>query len=209
MSGRKISVLIADDHSIVRMGLATLLEIENDMILVGQAVNGQTAVEEALRLKPDVVVMDLMMPVLNGADATAQITAKLPETKVVLFTTFPTSDMIAKAIENGAAGAIFKSAADTELVKAIRAVADGRTYISPDVAKLQASDPPVEPLTPRQKDILKSLVRGLSNNDIAKELGITATAVREHTIALFHKLRAANRTEATAIALRKHLLPNE
>ena len=94
MSGRKISVLIADDHSIVRMGLATLLEIENDMILVGQAANGQTAVEEALRLKPDVVVMDLMMPVLNGADATALISAKLPETKVVLFTTFPTSDLI-------------------------------------------------------------------------------------------------------------------
>ena len=86
MSGRKISVLIADDHSIVRMGLATLLEIENDMILVGQAANGQTAVEEALRLKPDVVVMDLMMPVLNGADATALISAKLPETKVSEFT---------------------------------------------------------------------------------------------------------------------------
>ncbi len=207
MSGKKISVLIADDHSIVRMGLATLLEIEEDMILAGQAVNGRMAVDEALRLKPDVVVMDLMMPVLNGADATAEISAKLPETKVVLFTTFPTSDMIASAIGNGAAGAIFKSAAETELVSAIRAAASGKTYISHDVAKLLASDPPVEPLTPRQKDILGSIVRGLSNNDIAKELGITPTAVREHTIALFQKLRAANRTEATAIALRKHLLP--
>ena len=206
MSGRKTSVLIADDHSIVRMGLATLIDIESDMTLAGQAVNGRMAVDETLRLKPDVVVMDLMMPILNGADATGEISEKLPNTRVVLFTTFPASELISRAIDNGARGVIFKSAADTELVKAIRAVAAGKTYISPDVANLLASDPPVEPLTPRQKDILHSISRGLSNKDIAVELGITPTAVREHTIALFQKLGAANRTEATAIAMRKHLL---
>ena len=209
MNGRETSVLIADDHSIVRMGLATLVETEDDMRLAGQATNGRMAVDEALRLKPDVVVMDLMMPVMNGMDATAEITGKLPGTKVIIFTTFPTSDQIASAIANGAAGAIFKSAADMELVSAIRAVASGKKYISADVSNLLASDPPVEPLSPRQKEILSSIARGRSNSEIAKELGITQTAVREHTIALFQKLRASNRTEATAIALRKHLLEGQ
>ena len=206
MTDGKIRILIADDHSIVRMGLATLLEMEYDLELVGQSANGKAAVADALRLKPDVVVMDLMMPVLDGVEATAAIMANLPDVKIVLFTTFPTSDLIAKAIDNGAKGVVFKSAADTELVKAIRAVASGKSYISPDVAKLLASDPPIEPLTPRQGEILASIARGLSNSDIAKELGITPTVVREYTIALFQKLGAANRTEAVAIALRKHLL---
>ncbi len=206
MTDGKIRILIADDHSIVRMGLATLLEMENDLELAGQSANGKEAVADALRLKPDVVVMDLMMPVLNGVEATAAIMAKMPDVKIVLVTTFPTSDLIAKAIDKGAKGVVFKSAADTELVKAIRAVASGKSYISPDVAKLLASDPPIEPLSPRQEEILGSIARGLSNADIAKELGITPTVVREYTIALFQKLGAANRTEAVAIALRKQLL---
>ena len=206
MTDGKIRILIADDHSIVRMGLATLLEMENDLELVGHSANGEEAVADALRLKPDVVVMDLMMPVVDGVEATAAIMAKIPEVKIVLFTTFPTSDLIAKAIDKGAKGVVFKSAADTELVKAIRAVASGKSYISPDVAKLLASDPPIEPLTPRQEEILGSIARGLSNSDIAKELGITPTTVREYTIALFQKIGAANRSEAVAIALRKHLL---
>ena len=201
-----IKVLVADDHSIVRMGLVTLLEMEPDLEVVGQSANGTAAVTDTLRLKPDVVVMDLMMPALNGADATAQIKARRPETKIVIFTTYPTSDLIARALENGATGAIFKTAADTELVKTIRKVAAGNTSISPDIRKLLASDPPVAALTPRQRDILESIVRGLSNTEIATQLGITQTVVREHTIALFQKIGAANRTEAVAIALRKHLL---
>ena len=206
MKDGKIRILIADDHSIVRMGLATLLEMEDDLELVGQSANGKAAVADAMRLMPDVVVMDLMMPVLDGVEATAAIMDKMPDVKIILFTTFPTSDLIAKAIDNGAKGVVFKSAADTELVKAIRAVASGKSYISPDVAKLLASDPPIEPLTPRQEEILGSIARGLSNSDIAKELGITPTTVREYTIALFQKIGAANRSEAVAIALRKHLL---
>ena len=202
----KIKVLIADDHSIVRMGLVTLLEMESDLAVVGQAANGTVAVSEALRLRPDVVVMDLMMPVLNGADATARIKAEMPDAKIVIFTTYPTSDLIARALDNGATGAIFKSAADTDLVMAIREVAAGRTCISPDIAKLLASDPPVATLTPRQHEILESIVRGLTNAEIAVLLGISPTVVREHTIALFQKINAANRAEAVAIALRKHLV---
>ena len=202
----KIKVLIADDHSIVRMGLATLLEMESDMELVGMAVNGKNAVEETRKAHPDIVVMDLMMPVMDGIEATKAIKAKLPKTKVILFTTFPTSDLISKALESGAVGAIFKSAADTELIKAIREVAAGKTYISDDIQKLIASDPPVAALSPRQTEILESIVRGLSNAEIGMQLGITPTVVREHTITLFQKIGAANRAEAVAIALRKHLL---
>jgi len=206
MTDGKIRILIADDHSIVRMGLATLLEMEDDLELVGQSANGKAAVADAMRLMPDVVVMDLMMPVLDGVEATAAIMDKMPDVKIILFTTFPTSDLIAKALDYGAKGVVFKSAADTELVTAIRTVASGKPYISPSVAKLLASDPPIEPLTPRQSEILESISRGLSNSDIAKELGITPTTVREYTIALFQKIGAANRSEAVAIALRKHLL---
>ena len=201
-----IRLLIADDHSIVRMGLATLLELEDDLELVGMSVNGKTAVAEAAKTKPDIVVMDLMMPVMDGIEATKAIKAKLPKTKVILFTTFPTSDLISKALESGAVGAIFKSAADTELIKAIREVAAGKTYISDDIQKLIASDPPVAALSPRQTEILESIVRGLSNAEIGMQLGITPTVVREHTITLFQKIGAANRAEAVAIALRKHLL---
>lgn len=203
---KKLKVLIADDHSIVRMGLTTLLEMEHDLEVAGQAANGTLAVSESIRLKPDIVVLDLMMPELDGANATAAIKAKLPQTKIVLFTTFPASDMIAKALENGAEGVIFKSAADTELIKAIRKVANGEKYVSSDVAKLLASDPPIPPLSPRQRDILESMARGLSNAEIARQFNITPTVVREYSIALFQKIGAANRTEAVAIALRKHLL---
>jgi DNA-binding NarL/FixJ family response regulator len=202
---KKLKVLIADDHSIVRMGLTTLLEMEPDLEVAGQAANGTLAVSESIRLKP-VVVLDLMMPELDGASATAAIKAELPRTKIVLFTTFPASDMIAKALENGAEGVIFKSAADTELIKAIRKVANGEKYISSDVAKLLASDPPIPPLSPRQRDILESMARGLSNAEIARQFNITPTVVREYSISLFQKIGAANRTEAVAIALRKHLL---
>ena len=203
---KKLKVLIADDHSIVRMGLTTLFEMEHDLEVAGQAANGTMAVSESIRLKPDIVVLDLMMPELDGASATAAIKAELPQTKIVLFTTFPASDMIAKALENGADGVIFKSAADTELIKAIRKVANGEKYISSDVAKLLASDPPIPPLSPRQRDILESMARGLSNAEIARQFNITPTVVREYSIALFQKIGAANRTEAVAIALRKHLL---
>ena len=203
---KKLKVLIADDHSIVRMGLTTLLEMEHDLEVAGQAANGTMAVSESIRLKPDIVVLDLMMPELDGASATAAIKAELPRTKIVLFTTFPASDMIAKALENGAEVVIFKSAADTELIKAIRKVANGEKFISSDVAKLLASDPPIPPLSPRQRDILESMARGLSNAEIARQFNITPTVVREYSIALFQKIGAANRTEAVAIALRKHLL---
>lgn len=201
-----IRVLIADDHTIVRIGLRTLLGAEKDIEVVGDAKNGEMAVKEALRLRPDVVIMDLMMPKMDGAEATAALHEKLPETKVIILTTFGSSDGIAHAIESGAAGALMKTADDAALISTIRSVAGGKTVISPDIKRLLAEDPPIPVLTTRQTEVLQSMMRGLTNRDIAKQLGIRQDGVNEHVAAILAKIGAANRTEAVAIALRKHLL---
>ena len=203
---RKLKILIADDHTIVRMGLAALIDMQKDMAVVGQARNGQEAADETVRLGPDIVVMDLMMPVMDGIGATVRIRAERPETHVLLLTTFTTSDGIARALDCGAEGAVFKSDANDELITAIRAVADGRKFVSPAIRRLFASDPPADPLSPRQADILQGLVDGKSNAEIARTLGISPTVVRDHTSAIFAKLGVSNRVEAVALALRKHLL---
>ena len=201
-----IRVLIADDHTIVRIGLRTLLGAEKDIEVVGEAKNGEMAVKEALRLRPDVVIMDLMMPKMDGAEATAALHERLPETKVIILTTFGSSDGIAHAIESGAAGALMKTADDAALISTIRSVAGGKTVISPDIKRLLADDPPIPVLTTRQTEVLQSMMRGLTNRDIAKQLGIRQDGVNEHVAAILAKIGAANRTEAVAIALRKHLL---
>ena len=201
-----IRVLIADDHTIVRIGLRTLLGAEKDIEVVGEAKNGEMAMKEALRLRPDVVIMDLMMPKMDGAEATAVLHEKLPETKVIILTTFGSSDGIAHAIESGAAGALMKTADDAVLISTIRSVAGGKTVISPDIKRLLAEDPPIPVLTTRQAEVLQSMMRGLTNRDIAKQLGIRQDGVNEHVAAILAKIGAANRTEAVAIALRKHRL---
>ena len=201
-----IRVLLADDHTIVRIGLAALLGAEKDIEVVGEAKNGDMAVKEALRLSPDVVIMDLMMPKKDGAAATAELREKLPSAKVIILTTFGASDGIAHALESGAAGALMKTADDAVLVSTIRAVAGGKTVISADIKRLLANDPPVPKLTPRQIEVLQSMTRGLTNRDIARQLGIRQDRVDEHVAAILTKIGAANRTEAVAIALRKHLL---
>ena len=202
----QIKVLIADDHAIVRMGLKLLIDSTKDLTLVGEVKNGAEAVSAALRLHPDVIVMDLMMPQKDGVQATAEITEQVPAAKVVLLTTYGTSDGIAHAIEAGAAGAVLKSDAETELVPAIRKVAAGKTAISAEIRRQLAANPPVPPLTPRQRDILTSITRGHTNADIARELGITEITVKNHLSLLFDKLGVSNRSEAAAIALRKQLV---
>lgn len=202
----KIKVLIADDHTIVRIGLTALLNAERDIEVVGEAKNGNMAVKEALRLNPDVVVMDLMMPIKDGAAATVEIREKLPTAKVIILTTFGASDGIAHALEAGAAGALMKTADDALIVSTVRDVVAGKTVISPDIRRMMAEDPPVPNLTERQAEVLQSMTRGLTNRDIAKQLGICQDRVDEHVAAIFKKIGAANRAEAVAIALRKQLL---
>ena len=202
----KIRVLIADDHAMVRMGLASLLGTEPDIEVVGDAENGKTAIQKSIALKPDVIVMDLVMPNMDGTAATAEILKRLPETKILLLTSFGTADGIAHAIEAGAKGAMMKNADFSELVAAIRTIAAGGRAISQEIEHFMEKDPPVQKLTQRQSDILASLVRGLTNDDIAKQFSIQRSSVKDHLTAIFEKLGAANRSEAVSIALRKHLL---
>ena len=202
----EIMVLIADDHAIVRTGLAALLETKPGISVVGEAADGAAAVKKALRLRPDVIVMDLMMPVKDGVEATREIHEKLPESRVLILTTSTAADLITRAIEVGATGVITKSGANDQLVQAIRSVAAGNRTLSPEVSRLVAEEPQLPELTERQLDILHSITRGLSNAEIARQFDIAEITVKNHLTAIFSKLGAANRTEAVTIALRKQLL---
>ena len=202
----KIKVLIVDDHAILRLGLSSLLKTKKDIEVAGVAEDGKTAITLTAKCKPDVVIMDLMMPGMSGIEATGLITKSAPKSKVLILTSFSASDGITKAIKAGATGAILKSTPFPDLVEAIRTVATGGKYIAPEIQRIMADDPPLPALSPRQMEILESMVRGLSSRDIATQLGISHDMVREHSTQLFAKLGAANRTEAVAIALRKHLL---
>ena len=201
-----IRVLIVDDHAILRMGLASLLASKSEIEVVGDASDGPSGIRKALKLKPDVVIMDLMMPGMDGIEATTELLAKAPESKILILTTFGTSNGINNALEAGAMGAVMKNCDFSELADAIRAVASGKRYVAADVERILVADPPVAALSPRQMEILQSIVRGLSNPEIARQLGISVDVVKEHVESLFQKIGAANRTEAVAIAFRKHLL---
>ena len=202
----KIKILVADDHAIVRVGLVTLLGRVPDFEIVGEAGNGAVAVSKALKLAPDVVVLDLVMPKMDGVAATAALHEKLPNAKVLILTSFGTSEDISRALNAGAVGAILKNAANSELVSAIRRVAAGKRTISPEIENMLANDPPVPELSPRQRDILESIMRGLTNNQIAMQFEISPESVKTHIAKLFEKIGAASRSEAVSIALRKHLL---
>ena len=202
----KLKILIVDDHAILRMGLASLLNSKGDIAVVGDAANGTCGLRKAQKLKPDVIIVDLMMPGMDGCETTRMLIAQDPASKVLILTTFGTSDGITHALEAGAKGAIMKNCDFEELTTAIRAVAAGREYVSPEIRRIISRDPPVAALSPRQAEILHSIVRGLSNPDIATQLGISLDMVKEHIETLFQKIGAANRAEAVAIALRKHLL---
>ena len=202
----KIKVLIADDHAVVRAGLATLLGTENDIEVVAQAKNGNEAISKALEKHPDVVIMDLRMPETDGAEATVELQRRLPSAKVLVLTSFGEADGVAHALESGAAGAVTKTAEDAELVSVVRRIAAGEKYVSPEIKKLLHESPPVPKLTPRQQEILGYLVKGLTNRDIAEILRIREDTVEEHVNLLLEKIDATNRTEAVSIAMRKQLV---
>ena len=203
---RQISVLIADDHGIVRMGLKSLLETEDDIVVVGEAADGAKAVSETLRLRPDVVIMDLMMPKKDGAVATRELRTANCNSRILLLTTFSTSEGINKALEAGADGALFKSSADDEITNAVRQVHGGAKFISKPVKKLLATDPPVPEFTQKQLDILTAVVQGLNNKEIAYKFDIKQITVKNHLKAIFAKLGVTNRTEAATVATRKQLV---
>jgi len=195
-----ISVLLVDDHNIVRQGLRALLIAEGDMTIVAEAQTGREAVQLAAKLHPEVVVMDLAMPLLNGWEATRQIVKALPSARIVVLSTYGDDDHIQQAIAAGAAAYLLKQTAAADLVKAIREVKKGNAYFSPAIAKRLreqtcrssvngASMPTNEPdLTPREAEVLQLIAEGFANKQIAAELGLSVKTVEKHRQQLMHKL---------------------
>ena len=201
-----IRIFLADDHGLHRLGLAPLIDFHDDLEIVGDAEYGEEAGERVCRLKPDVVVMDLMMPMLDGVSATQRIKERLPETKVLILTSFGTSADVSRAIRAGASGALVKDTPNDELIDSIRKIAAGARVLSPEIERALADEPAPPEFTPRQLDVLGAITRGLTNAEIGRMLGISADAVRQHVIKVCERLGASNRAEAVAIALRKQLL---
>lgn len=201
---KKTRILIADDHMLMRMGLKSMLQYQTDMTVVGEAANGESAVRLAKELLPDVVIMDLMMPVLDGAEATRQILENNPETKIIILTSFGSSEDMNRALSFGAAGAQIKEAPTDSLIEAIRTVLKGKSAIASEIAH-EIMAVPIS-LTDRQRGILQSVARGLTNKEISVQYGLSPISVKKYLSAIFTKIGAANRTEAVTIALRKHLL---
>ena len=202
----KIRVLIADDHAVVRMGLASLLGTSKAIEVVGDAFDGEDTVRKTIKLAPDVVVMDLVMPRKDGIAATAELQKKAPSAKILILTTFGSSENIAKALKAGAIGAVLKSSGNDELIGAVLKVAKGERYLSGEVQQLLKDDPPLPDLSPRQIEILDSVARGLTNKEISTQLDISLESVKSHVKIILEKLGAGSRTEAASIAQRKQLL---
>ena len=190
----------------MRMGLISLLNTSGLFNIVGDAGNGADGIRKALRLRPDVIIMDLMMPQMDGVETTKRLLDEWPEAKILILTTFGTSDGLSRALEAGARGAILKNADWKVFQKAVAAIAAGKSYVSDEVSQIMADDPPIPDLSPRQKEILALVVEGRTNDYIAAKLNITRAVVKEHMTILFHKMGVSNRTEAVALTLRKHLL---
>jgi NarL family two-component system response regulator LiaR len=212
-ASKLIRVFIAEDHAIVRKGVRTLLSLEPDIEVVGEAANGREAVEQARRLHPDVILMDLVMPEMDGIQAIRQIKTEDPDARVLVLTSFATDDKIFPAIKAGALGYLLKDSDPVELAMAIRQVNEGECSLHPIIARkvLQelsqpAKQPPTtQPLTEREVEVLRLVAQGKSNRQIAEEMVISLGTVRAHLSNILGKLHLASRTQATLYALREGL----
>ncbi|MBP6469970.1 MAG: response regulator transcription factor [Chloroflexi bacterium] len=209
----KIRVFLADDHDVVRRGLQALIESEDDMEVVGMAKNGAEAVQRAAIYQPDVILLDMKMPLKNGLEALVEIMAQRPDSRVMMLTSFSDDATLFAAIKAGALGYLLKEAQGSELVRAIRNTYEGKSALSPDIALKviqEINKPPKpeapmtdEPLTEREEEILRHVARGLSNQEIADLLVVSERTVRTHISNILGKLHLANRTQATLYALRE------
>lgn len=208
-----VRVLVVDDHFVVRAGVCNLLSNVADILVVGEAEDGRQAVEEAERCNPHVILMDLRLPQLDGVEATRQILAAQPEVGIVILTTADAEAEVLTAIEAGALGYVAKTSGKEELLEAIRRTARGEAWLPPHLTRRLLDHfkprPASEALTSREQDVLALLARGLSNRDIARELGIADITVRTHVSHVLAKLGVSNRVEAALYALRTGLVPQE
>lgn len=199
-------ILIVDDHIVVRLGLRALLQSQKDMQVVGDAANGRDAIEQVGRLHPEVVLMDLRMPDCGGVDAMRKIRAVEPAARVLILSSYGSEEDIYQAIQAGALGYLLKDTGSEELLKAIRRVSEGNTWLPPAVAARYAERLRRPELTNREMEILQCVFRGLTNKEIAYELGVAENTVKNHINNLMLKLGAKDRTEATHLALVRGLL---
>lgn len=213
----KIKVLVADDHTIVRHGIYALLGLMSDIELVGEAVNGREALEKVKKLMPDVVIMDIAMPLMDGLEATRRICKEFPKTKVIALTQYDDREFVFPVIEAGARGFISKTAASSELASAIRSVYRGDSYLSPSVARVfvegyqQGIDivkdrDPYKQLTNREREILKLLAEGHTTQEIATMLVLSPKTVDRHKTNLMAKLAIHSRADLIKYALRKGII---
>ena len=205
-----VRVLVADDHYVVRQGLASLLVPRNGFELVGEATTGRQAVELARELRPDVILMDMIMPEMSGPEAIAQILSDNPAARILVLTSFGEAEQVTAAIEAGALGYLLKDASPDDLLLAIASVRRGHLVLPQDLAQrlmhAQAESAPAGSLTAREVDVLRLLAQGLTNKQIAGRLHISATTVRSHVSSILAKLHAANRTQAVLVAQEHGLL---
>ena len=206
-----ISIFIADDHPMIRTGLAAMIAAEDDLLQVGEAANGLEALQLIPALKPDVVLMDLMMPKLDGITAIAQLHPSMPATRFLILTSLVEPVEIRRAIAAGAAGYLLKNASSQELVSVIRSTHAGRRVMAPEAtdAMIAAAQqrPPGGDLTPRERELLALMTKGMANQQIATALGLALPTVKFHITNILGKLAVDNRTEAVLLALKHKLVP--
>jgi DNA-binding NarL/FixJ family response regulator len=203
---QKIRVLVADDHFIVRIGLLSVINTEPDMHVIGEAADGSQAVELFVKSNPDIVLMDLRMPVKDGIEATKEIRFRRPDARILMLTTFDGDTDIHRAIQAGAQGYVLKSSTGEKLIPAVRAVAAGEKWIPREVANRLASRKLFEELTPRELQVLQQMAKGLANKEIGDVLDITGHTVKDHLKNILAKLRVADRTEAVTVALQRGII---
>jgi DNA-binding NarL/FixJ family response regulator len=208
MSDAPIRVLIADDHAVVRRGLRTFLELQDDIDVVGEASDGETCVAAAVELSPDVILLDLLMPGVGGVEALGRLRDAGSKARVLVITSFTDPAVSVPAVRGGAAGVIFKDVEPRDLASAIRSVHAGHTLLQPDVAAaLMAPDPAAaSPLTARERDVLAEITQGRSNREIARALSLSEKTVKTHVSNVLMKLGVADRTQAALLAVRRGLV---